>query len=514
MSTRSQTLRNTLFSSVGLYTEYGLGVLTSIIIARDLEPAGYGVYVAIVWLAGLGIAATNSGTASAAIKFIAELRGAGRHGAIVSLVHYLRRIEFAFYVALMAVGGLLFWYDGAAFSGGMDPRLVFALIVVSVGLRAPYMFDIGTLKGFENFAATARVAAVATPCNLLLMMTAWLLHLPVLGFLVAYLLSGVVFRLMVRHEVTRMLAPLGPGATLPEELRRRIRRHIRIAAGTVTITFLSARDVEVMFLTRFASSADAGFYKVAYQLATGAALLAPGVFGAILLPLMAKALSQGSAIAARRFVASSSYLFLLAAPLIVFGVLFSADVIHVLYGPAFAAAAPVLAVLIVVCCIGSVGAAGSSLLVSADRQHNILLVTLAIGALKLGLDWWLIRLHGLHGAVMASAIAGVVGTVSILSLAARSVDTGLDWPRLARMALAALLAAALAWPLTALPPLASLIFGSGVLVLGYAVGTLLLGCWSAADLDYFATLCDRLPGLSRPLRRLLAWAGARARESV
>ena len=43
MSMRSKTLRNTMFSSVGLYTEYVLGMLTSIIIARHLGPERSGV---------------------------------------------------------------------------------------------------------------------------------------------------------------------------------------------------------------------------------------------------------------------------------------------------------------------------------------------------------------------------------------------------------------------------------------------------------------------------------------
>ena len=510
MSARGEAVRNTLFSSVGLYTEYGLGVLTSIIIARELEPAGYGVYAAIVWLAGLGIAATNSGTASAAIKFIAELRGAGRLDLLGTLVHYLRRIEHLFYLAIMLIGALVFWRHGADYSGGLDPWLVFALIAVAVGLRAPYMFDIGVCKGFENFGATARIAAVAAPCNLALMLAAWLLHLPVLGFLLAYVLSGVVFRLMSHREVARMLAPLGVQGELSRDLMRRILRHVRISATTVTVTFLSARDVEVMFLTRYASAADAGFYKIAYQLATGAALLAPGVFSAILLPLMANALSRGGDVAANRFVASTSYLFLLAAPLMAFGVLFSGDVILLFYGEAFAAAIPALTVLILACCIGSLNAGGASLLISADRQHNILFVTLGIGALKLVLDWWLIRAHGLSGAVVAATISGLIGTCVVLMLAMHSMRVALDWRRLARIVLAGCAGGVAAWLVPhGLSPLLRLMFGGSLLVLVYAVATVLFGCWSRGDLVYLRGLHAHLPWL--PGSRMFEWAERRAR---
>ena len=84
MNTRSAVIRNTLFSSVGIYTEYFLGMLTSIIIARHLGPAHFGAYSLVVWLVATGVAITNSGVASAVIKFVAELRGAGREPRIRS----------------------------------------------------------------------------------------------------------------------------------------------------------------------------------------------------------------------------------------------------------------------------------------------------------------------------------------------------------------------------------------------------------------------------------------------
>ena len=80
MSTRGKALQNTLFSSVGLYTEYVLGMVTSIIIARHLAPAGYGSYSLVIWLVGLGVAITNSGTASAAINVTSSGLASGAYG--------------------------------------------------------------------------------------------------------------------------------------------------------------------------------------------------------------------------------------------------------------------------------------------------------------------------------------------------------------------------------------------------------------------------------------------------
>ena len=96
MNIRTKALRNTMFSSVGIYTEYVLGMLTSIFIARHLGPAEFGAYSAIIWLVAMGVAMTNAGTASAVIKFVAELRGAGREDLILWPVLSVASIVFLY----------------------------------------------------------------------------------------------------------------------------------------------------------------------------------------------------------------------------------------------------------------------------------------------------------------------------------------------------------------------------------------------------------------------------------
>jgi hypothetical protein len=42
MRKESSLLHSTLFSSIGIYTEYVFGMVVSILIARHLQPAGFG----------------------------------------------------------------------------------------------------------------------------------------------------------------------------------------------------------------------------------------------------------------------------------------------------------------------------------------------------------------------------------------------------------------------------------------------------------------------------------------
>jgi O-antigen/teichoic acid export membrane protein len=513
MTTRTHALRSTMFSSVGIYSEYFLGMVAAIMTARHLGPKYYGIYALFIWFAAVGVVITNSGITTGVIKFVAELRGASQENLIVPLLAHFRQVQRWHLLAVLGIGTILFLMAGERFAPDLN-YVEFALLIAAVGMRAPYMFNISIAKGFEAFDATAKVAMVAAPLNLALVGLAMLLHAPIFWFLVVYAASSAIFLLASWIQVRRLVAPLSTGnAGLPEELLRRMRRHLRIVSVTIIVGFLIGSDVELLFLNMYASSASAGYFKVAYQLSTGIMLLVPGVFGAVLLPMMAKALSQGRDVAGQRFVNVTTYLTLLAAPVLAFGASFSGTVIALLYGSAYAPAAPVLAFCLFCSAVGTIGQGASSLLVSADRQHTILIMTIVLGILKFGLDMTLISRFGLHGAIVAIVVEALIGSVSYVMLGMRVSGMRLAWGRLLRIVLAAALvaaAASLAFTLH-LVPLLTLLIGGVVLCGLYLPLTLLLGCWSRADISQMQGLHQRFAsGQPLLLGRLLSWCSTRA----
>ena len=157
MNSRSSAIRNTLFSSVGIYTEYLLGLLTSILIARHLGPRIFGGYSLIIWLVSVGVTMTNAGTANAVIKFVAELRGSDRAELIQPLLDFLRRVQRMCLLLVLGMAALLSAFAGNRLAPGFDHLVLFGLLVVTVSLRAPYMFNISLAKA-SNFRATATIS--------------------------------------------------------------------------------------------------------------------------------------------------------------------------------------------------------------------------------------------------------------------------------------------------------------------------------------------------------------------
>lgn len=510
MNLRARTLRNTMFSSVAMYTEYVLGMVTSIVIARHLGPEGFGAYGAAIWLVGMGVAATNSGTATTAIRFVAELRGAGREALVRPLVAYLRRVQRTFLAVVLAIGALALWLAGSKVAPGFDHRLLFGFLVVSIALRSSYMFNIGVAKGLEDFRINARVALVAAPLNLVLAaLVAWL-DKPVEWQLGVFLVSGAVFFAMSWTQVQALLPPGDRRPALPADLVPRIRRQMLYATMIVTVGFVVASEVEVMFLNAGGLVHDAGQFKVGYQLASGAATLVPGVFAALLLPMMASALTQGRTVAGHRFAASTAYLTLLAAPLTTFGIALSGALVHVLYGARYDSASTVFALCLAGSALLATAQGATSLLISADRQRLVLILIVTCGLSKLALDAWLIHVDGLRGALVAFAVVAVFNVVANFALAIRECGVAPDWARLGRIVLAGLCASAPAALLAVwLPPFAALLAGAACAAT-YLPWTLALRCWSRNDIAHMLQLHAQLMrGRPRFLARLFAWGDAR-----
>ena len=215
MNTRDQVIRNTLFSSLGIYTEYFLGMLTSIIIARHLGPADFGAYSLVIWLVATGVVITNSGVASAIIKFVAELRGADRQAQIRPLLTWAWRVQGAFLAIVLLGGTALFLLHGQRLVANFNHGALLAILLVTTALRASYMLNIAIAKGYENFRVTAAIAVIVAPLNLLLILVVWWLDGPMVWFLGTYTASSFAFWWISRRKVEPLLPP--PGSREPLE---------------------------------------------------------------------------------------------------------------------------------------------------------------------------------------------------------------------------------------------------------------------------------------------------------
>lgn len=497
-----RALSDTAYGSLAVYVEYLFGLIASILTARALLPGDMGVYSLLVWLVANAVVIANAGITLGAIKFIAELRGAGREGDTARLVRRLRGMQRAMLAIVVAVLALVFVLFRERLGPGV-PGWVFALLLGSVALRAPYMFNIAVLKGRQDFRSTALIAAIGAATNLALIVALWsgrTLPATLPAFVVVYALSSLVFFVVSHRRAMRFPeSDIGDADALPPELEARIRHHLRVAGVTTVLGAIGASEIELLALNLLSDSAHAGLFKVANALASGIALLVPGVLGAQLLPMMAKAHGSGGGEAGRRFITMTTWLWVLGAPLIAAGSVFADHAIGLLYGDAYAAAAPVLVALLVARTAAVLGQGATAYLLSADRQTALMRLTLVFTALRaIGAfagTWF----GDLDGAVAATVVLSLLATIATVQLALRVSATTLPWLRLLRIGAAAAVPALVCLSFARhLSPLSGLLAGTATFATLYPLALWLLRGLDAEDAGYVRALAAKLRRRAAP----------------
>lgn len=498
---RPSALRNTAHATLATWTEFFLGMLVSITIARSLEPGVYGHFSFMMWCAAVFVVFGNGGLTTAIIKFMAE-SGIDQQGAVYRYLSRLQLGALAVACIIVVAGAQL---HPVFFTATADSSLWLALLAASA-LKASYIFRMSASKGLENFSAIFKVVLVVAPVNLAAAVLVALWQPSLENFVLVYLgtcaLYLVVIQLVQRHQQ--------PGASITPALRQRIWRHLWITSLSIILSFLVLKQSEVFFLRLYASAEDIGFFNIAFTLGFALSALFPGVYSALLLPMMSRQSAGERGQRAETLHTSVRYLQMLAWPMVLASQVLGAPLVAVLYGAAYEPAAVALMWVIAGVGIAAVGQAGVSQLVSGDRQNVVLRINLLVAVAVLTLDWFAIRHWQLIGAAMAFAAGNALHTSLMLRLALLNCDTQWRWLPTARTLLAALLPALVIWPLVPWldqlgGSLVALLLGAVVYTALFIPATLLTGCWQGSEIERLHGLANRLPTVIRmPVKALLA----------
>jgi len=118
---------------------------------------------------------------------------------------------------------------------------------------------------------------------------------------------------------------------------------------------------------------------------------------------------------------------LLTAPVIVFVAAYADVIIEMLYGHQYRASAVPLAVLVVAAVLAPLAGLANSLLVSHERQKTVLKLILFMAILNIVLDYFLIKMYALNGAIIGFSVIKLGLSASLLFFASRIIKSNLDY---------------------------------------------------------------------------------------
>ena len=472
-----------------------LGVLISVLTARYLRPDEMGRYAFLVWLAGLLPIVLSLGLPTTLTRYTAEAAGGGHPttaGALLSVV-----VRWQARLALAAAALLA----GCALMVPAPWRWPLALTALSVPSQVLYASLAAFLSGLQVFGwqALLSVGMLALLAGLFVLVAG--LDGGVGGLMLAHGIAnaaGLAVLVWLARRQGRRRGALPAADGLPSDTRADVLRYARGASALVMLDAIVWQRTEVAFLQALASPAEIAFYALAFGVAAQVGRI-PYQASVVLFPSF-PALVGGGRVAelAGLHATAMRYLLLLGAPLAVGLAVTAPAVMGVLYGPAYAPAAAVLAVLALGSLPAFAAGASPAVLHATKRQDRLLRQGVQAAAVDLVLALALIPLVGALGAALASVVAQGLGSVLAIRAAAQIAGAGVPGVALVRITAAALLMGVFAAiPGLLLGGVAGLVSAVAVGAVAYPIALRALRALTAEDLDRTRILVERLPARVR-----------------
>ena len=398
----------TLWNALTLVLGLPLAILSFSLISHALGPNLMGRYNFLVWL-NAAIVGLLIGTANAATKYVAELRGKGQNAQAAGVVRWLVGLQGLVglgLVGLAVLASLLwqpaFWLEYLLPTGAAAISLVGGVLV-------------GVAQAERRFRALAFNNIAFALFQFGLVVLTLTLGWQVEGLLWILFASSLLYFGLNWFLVWRTgLLTWGRAPKLPPTLRHEILGYLGSVAGAFALSVVVWQDSEVFFLKIFSNAAEISYYSAAFVLASRLILLPDLVFAAFL-PVVCSLYARADFVQLGLLHRQTlRYLLLLSTPIAVGGIVLAGPIVQLFNGPGFAPAAAPLALLLLSGLLIAPGKLAVAILMAANDRHFILNLTILAACLNLALAAGFVAMGwGATGAAWASVLAqlGVVITI-------------------------------------------------------------------------------------------------------
>jgi len=443
------------------------GLITATVLTRWLGPESYGRFTVIATTLAITEWLLIAILARAVVQFIAQADD----------WHDVAATAFRVYVAAGLAIGIAFWMLAHPFAAAMnDPLLAgyLRLFAVQIPLFAAGAASRSILAGQARFRQQA-LAVAAGWCGRAVFITAFV----VMGWGIRGAILGSIFGTAAGTAVSLLLV----GGAVWGPARFPMRQLLHLAVPTF-IAMLSARLLDQIGIWMLQALGDqqaqVGFYGAAMNV-----LMITGVVAAAVSPVLISGLTAArhsdDEAAVRRLSAGAVRFGLALFPFAAIVAGSAGEIVALLFGPEFAAAAPLVALLIFAAIARANMAVISALLIGLGRAWTAALIAVPLPVLAAVVHARVIPQSGATGAATVTLGFGVLG--AILSLVTVAAIGTLDAP--VRTALRSALLSGAAYGLAMLVPAGGVlvIVKAAVLSLGVIGGFVLSRELSRAEFD-------------------------------
>jgi O-antigen/teichoic acid export membrane protein len=428
-----QTLAGTVRVLAAEALVFPTGLVTAAFLTRWLGADGYGVFslaaLVVAWLQWAVVSLLARST-------IVSIRGAAEWKPLATRILQL-------HLALGLLTAALLWLAAPLVARALAlPSLAFYLRLFAVDLPL-FVYAHGhrnSATGLGGFGHRARIVATRWIARMALIVLLVGLGWSVTGAIVASI-GASALELLVARRYDR--APLFTRPAVSS-------RPFLAATAPLLVAALALRvlqDADLFALKALgASAAEAGFYAAARNLSLATTVFA-AAFSPLILSTLARLVAEGDLDHARDMSRDALRLALLLLPFAALAAGSSEGIVQLVFGPDFAAAAPLLARLLFAGVAVAVMSVAGTILIAGGRLSRPGWILAALVPLTIAGHVWAIPRYGAIGAAWVSTGAMVAGAALTLLAVARMWGVVPPAASVARIALVGLAAgiAARAW---------------------------------------------------------------------
>lgn len=386
-------------STLGRMVHFGLYIL----LGRVLGAGAYGLYALGFSIAQVAGQFSILGLQNGLVRFVALYKGEGDTSRVKGTL--LSAFSIAA-LASLAVGILLFTASGlVATRVFTDPELGPVLRVFAVALPFFVLLQMAahSARGFQRMEYYVGVQHISWPIlNVSLVALAFLLGFRLMGALYGFLLSAAATALLGLYFLAKRLFPEGKGIAPLYEIRSLVRFSIPV----VFIGFggIILGQADRLMVGYFMSSQDVGIYDAAGRIAIQISFIINS-FNMAFAPMIADLYNRGQIPElGELFKRVTRWIVTLTLPLFLMLVLFP-GIIMQLFGGEFQEGSDALVALASAHLINAATGAVGFMLIMSGKQNVELANVLALAAVNIGLNIWLIPLYGILGAGIATGLS-------------------------------------------------------------------------------------------------------------
>jgi O-antigen/teichoic acid export membrane protein len=398
-----------------------LSLVSSVIVVRGLGDYDYGVLSLVRTFLTFSALIAGAGLGQALLKFLPTLRVARDVMGARRLVRIVVTVQIVVWILLLA--GIYLarpvWesvfrfeqYDGIG-------NLVFAAVLMSI-FELFFSMIAQILNAHYDTKRLGLAALINHVVMIALLVVMFRVGAGVLGVLIAGAAGNLAACLLLvghtaRHFTAREEAAKPGGVT-----GRRLARFALPLGAIGVLNMIVWRQSEVFILAHYRSAVETGYFDLAYRLPQTMLEFIPLTVWPIIMAGFSEVYEKNRDQLVTAIDMYYKVLFLLIAPVCVFGVTFGGKMIPVLYSQAMAPAAVPAQLFFVIFTLSVFSTPLSMSLYVMEKSHVNLLIVLLLAGTNIGLDFILIPRYGVPGAIIPVALVIAVSPLLYKAALAR-----------------------------------------------------------------------------------------------